>query len=596
MATAAAADTIDLSAGGRYFFGDQSAFARPDYDDGHWLVAARTASPNWADLGASPAPQVKWERLRFTPDASEIPLRPALYMGVVAGADRVYLNGVQIGATNNLASGYNTWRVRTNRLLPRVYPIPAGLLRPNEPNILAIRFARFALDPSGVVQPPVQIAEQSESAAQGDAHLARYLAVSAMQLALNLLVVLVVIAGLVFGLRSAPMLWLLATTVMFLPSAVLSSTALVHLGVHAPPIAHVYSVKLAALAIAPLISFAAATLNQDIGRFGRGLQILQLLIFAAPPELVEVLGDRHWIVVTTWAVGATFSLAMISYWAMRAVLKGRMSSFPLLVGLMALTVGLIADGLDQNRSLALHTGAPAIDIMVTIFLLCLLVMGGLAHIDTTRKLSQAQSSILRSHETERRRFAYDVHDGIGQWLTTIKLNLQMLRSEQKGTSAEDGLNVVVDQIDEAIADTRRIAHDLSPVMLEREGLVTTMRSHAEMIAKGADIEISVTASDPPAMAQTQQGHLYRVFQEALQNSIRHGGATEIAVDLSRRGATGRLTIRDNGAGLPANDMTPGLGAASISERALLLGGQCHIENNADGGVTVEIVFPESRGQ
>lgn len=589
-ASVAKADTIDLSGGGRFIFGDDPAFAAPDFDDADWGETSRTATPDWADLGATPGPQVKWERLRFQASKSDALSRAALYMGVVAGADTVFLNGVKIGETNNLASGYNTWRVRTNRLYPRLYPVPPDLLFHDRENVLAIRFARFALDPSGVAAPPIQIADQEVVTALRDARAARFLAFSAIQLSMNLLVVLVVLTGVMFGLRSPSLFWLLLTTSMFLPSATLSSTILVNLGIAAHPLVHIYAIKLAALAVAPMLSFAAAALERSVGIVGRCLQVVQVGLFLTPPDLVELLGDDHWIVVAVWALSATLSLALVAFWALKAVLNGRLSSFPLLIGLIALTGGLAMDGAGQNQVFALATGAPAVEMMVTVFQLCLLVMGGLAHLETSHRLAAAQSSILGAHEAERRRFAYDVHDGIGQWLTTIKLNLQMLRSEQRGTSAEEGLGDVVDQIDEAISDARRIAHDLSPALIEREGLAAAMRSHADMIARRANIEIIVEASDPPSIAPERQSHLFRVFQEALQNAIRHSGADEISVSLATEGPVGRLIIRDNGQGFAAGDDRGGLGLASIRERAMLLGGRCRVESGPSGGVTVEVTF------
>ena len=321
------------------------------------------------------------------------------------------------------------------------------------------------------------------------------------------------------------------------------------------------------------------------------LQAIQICVFLTPPELVEMLGDRHWLVVTIWALSATLALALVTFWALQAVLQGRRTSLPLLVGLVALTAGVAIDGVGQNRVFSVFTGAPAVDMMVVAFQLCLLAMGGLAHLETTRRLAAAQSNILGSHETERRRFANDVHDGIGQWLTTIKLNLQMLRAEHRGAAVEDGLGDVVGQIDEAIADARRIAHDLSPALIEREGLAAAVRSHADMIAKRADITVTVDAADPQFMSPTRQGHLYRVIQEALQNAIRHSGASNIQISLTSEGPSGRLVICDNGRGLSAKAGAGGLGLASMRERAMLLGGHCTVKNAAGDGVVVEVVFP-----
>ena len=587
IAAAADAAEVDLSSPAKYQFGDWPHFADPGFDDSAWPEADLASRSEWVSLGAGPEVKTKWERIRFNVEDPSTIADPSIQMGVVRGGEEVWLNGERIGQRNLLSPLIEAFPVQSTRSLPRIYKIPDGIMRKGE-NVLAIRQFRFGVDTAGVLAGPFRITSYSEAFDSNAERLTRFLAISVVLLTFSTAVVVVVWTIIAFGGGSARMWWLALVTTMFLPTVILGAGLAVAFGYSVHAMFHIYAFKLAAASIAPLLSFAAASLNIRPGPVTRVLQIAHLALFLTPPVAPGPISEFLWLAYLLWALCAVVSFVLIIIWCVRSLKSGVAAAYPMLLGVGALTLGVAIDLTPLNTNLALATGQTATDIASAVFVASLLLMAGVAHRETSRRLSTAQSSILKAHEQERRRIAHDVHDGVGQWLTTIKLNLQMLRSRQGGDEGE--LTDVVRQIDEAISDTRRIAHDLSPAMIRREGLAAAMRSHGDIVSQRGGVEVIVEADDAAVLDAEVQGHLYRIFQEALTNAIRHGRADRIEARLTIDDRRCTLSVTDNGSGFEDVKTGRGMGLDSIRERATLLSADCSIRSGVGAGATVKIEF------
>ena len=223
------------------------------------------------------------------------------------------------------------------------------------------------------------------------------------------------------------------------------------------------------------------------------------------------------------------------------------------------------------------------------------------------KIRSLSHGIIMAQETERKRIASDLHDGIAQSLTILKFSveagIEKLKAESKDLDLST-LDNVVDQIKGAVEEIRRISSHLAPTMLEDFGLEIAVERLCEEF-ESHDLELSVQCSlsfdgkeaqEPVAIA------IYRVVQEGLQNAGKHAGASliDVTVDWSDDGIT--LTIRDDGVGIDPQDQEQGsydrprLGLRSMQERVETTGGLFAIETDTEKGTTLRAVWAEKELQ
>lgn len=206
--------------------------------------------------------------------------------------------------------------------------------------------------------------------------------------------------------------------------------------------------------------------------------------------------------------------------------------------------------------------------------------------------------IEQARETERTRIARELHDELGQLLLGIKLEFAgtMKRILALDPSREiiDRLQSAGGQIDVAVTMVKRIARDLRPPVLDYQGLgeAVTDEAHRVSTLSGVPIEVRSELSLPvPTPVATVA---FRVFQEALTNTIRHASASSIAVTVSADHRRLRLTVGDDGVGLPPAARRPGphaLGLLGMSERAQSVGGRLRLRSRAGRGTLVVLTLP-----
>jgi signal transduction histidine kinase len=222
-------------------------------------------------------------------------------------------------------------------------------------------------------------------------------------------------------------------------------------------------------------------------------------------------------------------------------------------------------------------------------------------VQATRLADEVRASrerVITGREEERRRIRRDLHDGLGPMLTSVVLNADAawhLLSANPGRSA-DLVAKVRDQTVTAIDDIRRLVYDLRPPALDGMGLVGALREYALGVparADGGPLTVTVVAPEPvgelPAAVEVAA---YRIATEAITNVARHSTAARAAVTLER--ADGRLHLSIVDDGHDGSAWTPGVGLASIRERAAELGGACRIEHDG-GGARVVVDLPIAKG-
>jgi signal transduction histidine kinase len=212
---------------------------------------------------------------------------------------------------------------------------------------------------------------------------------------------------------------------------------------------------------------------------------------------------------------------------------------------------------------------------------------------TERK--RLEREILEISDRERRRIGQDLHDGLCQHLAGIELMSQVLQQKLAGKSKPDSARAaeIARHVREAISQTRSLARGLSPVTLESEGLASALRELASNAEKMFGVSCRVEcADDPPNLAVAMATHLYRIAQEAVSNGIKHGKATQVEICLETNKERLKLSVRDNGSGLPKiPPRTDGMGLRIMRYRAGMVGGILSIEPAAPGGTLVECTVP-----
>jgi PAS domain S-box-containing protein len=201
--------------------------------------------------------------------------------------------------------------------------------------------------------------------------------------------------------------------------------------------------------------------------------------------------------------------------------------------------------------------------------------------------------IVRAQEEERERVALELHDGLGQLLTSISLFASDLQDEVPAEARRRAAERVNELIRRAIADSRQLVWSLRPPELERLGLVPALRRLAdEMSLPDLTVDLHEEIGDV-RLGEESEAVVYRVVQEAVHNAQKHARATAISILLQRH--DGRLTtlVEDNGRGFDPSAVAPGrgLGLIGMRERAELVEGSLVVESATDAGTRVRLLVP-----
>ena len=202
-------------------------------------------------------------------------------------------------------------------------------------------------------------------------------------------------------------------------------------------------------------------------------------------------------------------------------------------------------------------------------------------------LVHSRERLVAATEDERRRLRRDLHDGLGPALAGVVLGLHRARGRvlaDKRDGAERLLAEVADQVQDAVADVRRLVYGLRPPALDELGLLGALDEQARRL--GGVVVSGNVNGDLPAAVEVAA---YRIALEAMTNASRHAGARECRVTLSVDGAL-HLDVEDDGMGLP-EQYRAGVGIASMRERASELGGVLRVEPRRPRGTAVRAVIP-----
>ncbi len=201
-------------------------------------------------------------------------------------------------------------------------------------------------------------------------------------------------------------------------------------------------------------------------------------------------------------------------------------------------------------------------------------------------------AIIQGQEEERRRVAMELHDGVGQVLTALQMQVNYLKMQENLHSPEHELKQTAQLVDNAKQEVRRISYNLMPSVLNDFGLSDAVQNLCTVMSQNIDIEIDadIDLSDKRFPSQIEVG-VFRIAQEVINNALKYSEADTIKVQLYDEDTQIRLVIADNGKGFEVNEIARGNGLANLTQRASLLNGTLTIEAATGEGCKVTAVIP-----
>ncbi len=205
----------------------------------------------------------------------------------------------------------------------------------------------------------------------------------------------------------------------------------------------------------------------------------------------------------------------------------------------------------------------------------------------------ALSGMLQSQEAERSRMAKDLHDGLGGMLSGIKLNLSSMKGNMIVQGNDAALfNKSLGQLDNAIGEMRRVAHNMMPEALLKFGIVEAVQDYCDDINESKMVTMKFTQlglSHP--LDKSTEVILYRIIQELSNNAIKHAGGNNIFIQMTQHEQGLTLTVEDDGKGFDTAQITKGAGLQNVQSRLDYLNGTMEINSTLGVGSTFNLEIP-----
>ena len=210
-------------------------------------------------------------------------------------------------------------------------------------------------------------------------------------------------------------------------------------------------------------------------------------------------------------------------------------------------------------------------------------------------LRQMTERLIVAQEEERQRISRELHDDLGQALTTQMISLRNLQGDLSIPPEVlfERLQALHDQSYEIFVKIRRLAQDLRPPIIDALGLNVSMQTYCTEFTRRTHLPVTFEMDATPSeLPDVYKITLYRLLQEALNNIIKHAQASHAWVDLSMEDDAVTLTIQDNGKGFdPSQAKTKSIGLSSMNERVTIAGGTLNISSTPERGTIITAQFP-----
>lgn len=211
--------------------------------------------------------------------------------------------------------------------------------------------------------------------------------------------------------------------------------------------------------------------------------------------------------------------------------------------------------------------------------------------------------LIDAHESERKRVAGEIHDGIGHWLLTIKNGLMLaINKFDRQTVNRNDLANIVTMTTSALEETRTISSNLRPVHLRRFGLTGSLRNVVQTIQQSSLTKIVANIDNVDDLFSPEDElSIYRIVQESLNNIIKHSYAKSAVINIASNDRGIEISIEDDGVGFDtrlhdsmAGGGSTNLGLNNIRQRARLMGGKYTLKSLVSSGTLVTVTIPSRK--
>ncbi|RIK29050.1 MAG: hypothetical protein DCC56_14420 [Anaerolineae bacterium] len=214
---------------------------------------------------------------------------------------------------------------------------------------------------------------------------------------------------------------------------------------------------------------------------------------------------------------------------------------------------------------------------------------------TSAELQFKEAQLKVAALEERQRLARELHDSVSQALYGIALGARTAQAQLERDPAKlsEPLDYILSLAEAGLSEMRALIFELRPESLQNEGLVAALTKQSNAVRARHKITVTTDFGKEPNIPLDAKEALYRIAQEAMQNTIKHAHATKIDLTLKEQNDHLVLEIRDNGKGFDIMHKYPGhLGLKSMPERAAQIGGEFHIQSQPGEGTTITVTIPK----
>jgi signal transduction histidine kinase len=216
-----------------------------------------------------------------------------------------------------------------------------------------------------------------------------------------------------------------------------------------------------------------------------------------------------------------------------------------------------------------------------------------AEIDRLKTERRVINAIINTEENEKKRFAKDLHDGLGPLLSTVKMSLSALTDKIKDPHGQEILKNTNHVVNEAISTIKEVSNNLSPHVLSNFGLSSAISAFTNKINQTKVLEIDFKSNmENQRLDNEKEVVIYRAVCELINNSILHSGASRIEIELNKHEKFITLQFYDNGRGFDTSRLgmedNKGMGLSNIETRVKSIEGVLILESSPGKGTSALI--------
>jgi two-component system NarL family sensor kinase len=211
--------------------------------------------------------------------------------------------------------------------------------------------------------------------------------------------------------------------------------------------------------------------------------------------------------------------------------------------------------------------------------------------ENANRMRGISRSVVRMQEEERAKISRELHDGVGQALLAIKMQLDII---SENPSAAKNINEARKLAEQTLEEVRELSRLLRPRMLDDLGLIPTMQWYVRTYSERTGIKVSFNSTDIDERLEPDvETMFFRVTQEGLNNVLKHSKATAVKITLLAQDRSILLELADNGKGFVMDSAEPnkGSGINGIRDRVILLGGEFNISSAPGEGTKLQVKLP-----